>query len=90
MLRASLRDHNDDDRFILKSTLNVHNSFWQIRTTNALSKLIEWQCDQRLSPVRTDGTLLANNSQHCWMLHVASVYPPCCMLLYVVVLLGKV
>ena len=85
MLRASLRDHNDDDRFILKSTLNVHNSFWQIRTTNALSKLIEWQCDQRLSPVRTDGTLLANNSQHCWMLHVASVYTPCCMLLYVVV-----
>ena len=36
--------------------------------------------DQRLSPVRTDGTLLANNSQHCWMLHVASVYTPCCML----------
>ena len=28
--------------------------------------------------------LLANNSQHCWMLHVASVYTPCCMLLRVV------
>ena len=24
------------------------------------------------SPVQTDATLLVNNSQHCWMLHVAS------------------
>ena len=38
-----------------------------------------------LSPVQTDVTLLANNSQHCWMLHVASVCTPCCMLLDVVV-----
>ena len=37
-----------------------------------------------LSPVQTDVTLLANNSQHCWMLHVASVCTPCCMLLDVV------
>ena len=37
-----------------------------------------------LSPVQTDATLLANNSQHCWMLHVASVCTPCCMLLRVV------
>ena len=37
-----------------------------------------------LSPVLTDATLLANNSQHCWMLHVASVCTPCCMLLDVV------
>ena len=29
-------------------------------------------------------TLLANNSQQCWMLHVASVCTPCCMLLSVV------
>ena len=34
-----------------------------------------------LSPVQTDATLLANNSQHCWMSHVASVCRPCCMLL---------
>ena len=38
-----------------------------------------------LSPVQTDATLLANNSQHCWMLHVASVCTPCCMLLDVFV-----
>ena len=31
-----------------------------------------------------DATLLANNSQHCCMLHVASVCTPCCMLLDVV------
>ena len=37
-----------------------------------------------LSHVQTDETLLANNSQHCWMLHVASVCTPCCMLLDVV------
>ena len=37
-----------------------------------------------LSPVQTDATLLASNSQHCWMLHVASVCTPCCMLLDVV------
>ena len=37
-----------------------------------------------LSPVQTDATLLANNSKHCWMLHVASVCTPCCMLLDVV------
>ena len=39
-----------------------------------------------LSPVQTDATLLANNSQyHCWMLYVVSVCTPCCMLLDVVV-----
>ena len=30
------------------------------------------------------GSLLANNSQHCWMLHVTSVCTHCCMLLDVV------
>ena len=34
--------------------------------------------------MQTDATLLANNSQHCWMLHVPSVCTPCCMLLDVV------
>ena len=34
--------------------------------------------------VQTDTTLLTNNSQHCWMLHFASVCTPCCMLLDVV------
>ena len=37
-----------------------------------------------LSRVQTDAILLANNSQHCWMLHVASACTPCCMLLDVV------
>ena len=34
-----------------------------------------------LSPVQTDATLFPNNSQHCWMFHVASVCTLCCMLL---------
>ena len=37
-----------------------------------------------LSPEQTDATLFANNSRHFWMLHVASVCTPCCMLLDVV------
>ena len=37
-----------------------------------------------LGCVQTDATLLTNNSQHCWMLHVASVCTPSCMLLDVV------
>ena len=41
-------------------------------------------CVHPLSPVQTDATLLANNSQHCWMLHVASFCTPCWMLLDVV------
>ena len=36
---------------------------------------------QTLSPMQTDATMLANNPQHCWMLHVVSVCTPCCMLL---------
>ena len=35
--------------------------------------------------MQTDATLLANKSQHCWMLHVASICTPCCVLLGVVV-----
>ena len=27
--------------------------------------------------MQTDATLLANNSQHCWILHIASVCTPC-------------
>ena len=41
-------------------------------------------CSSPLSPVQTDAKLLANNSQHCWKLHVASVWTPCYMLLDVV------
>ena len=33
--------------------------------------------------MQTDATLLANSSQHCWMLHDASVCTPCCTLLRV-------
>ena len=38
-----------------------------------------------LGCLQMDATLLTNNSQHCWMLHVASVCTPCCILLDVVV-----
>ena len=38
---------------------------------------------------QTDARLLANNSQHCWILHVASFCTPCCMLMDVVALSFK-
>ena len=34
-----------------------------------------------LSYEQMDASFLANNSQHCWMLHVASDCTPCSMLL---------
>ena len=46
--------------------------FWKVLTYKVLG------C------VQTDATLLTNNSQYCWMLHVASVCTPCYMLLDVV------
>ena len=53
---------------------------WKFLKQNGLfPKGLNWV--QHWSPVQTDSTLLANNSQHCWMLHVASVCTPCCMLL---------
>ena len=49
-----------------------------------ISLPVDARHSKNLSPVQTDATLLANNSQHCWMLHVASVCTPFCMLLDVV------
>ena len=37
-----------------------------------------------LSPVQTEATCLANNSQHFWMLYVVSVFTPRCILMRVV------
>ena len=41
-----------------------------------------------LSPLQTDATLSANNSQRSWMSHVASVSTPCCLLLCVIENIG--
>jgi len=48
-------------------------------------KFIQFNLIQFVSLVQTDATLLANNSQHCWMLRVTSICTPCCVLLGVVV-----
>ena len=45
---------------------------------------LQYQRMHYLSPVQTDATLLANNSQHCRMLNVASVCTPCYVFLHVV------
>ena len=41
-------------------------------------------CATTTNNMQQNATLLANNSQHFWMLHVASVCTPCCMFLPVV------
>ena len=60
----------------------------QRSNTNLWSVLGEFYHDciffDGLCCVQTDATLLTNNSQHCWMLHVASVCTSYCMLLDVV------
>ena len=45
------------------------------------------ECSVALSPLPTEAALLANNSQHCWMLYVRPFAHPvacCCVLLGVV------
>ena len=59
------------------------------RSTSCLcsARFVFYSRDQNLRAsgcVQTDATLLTNISQHCWMLHVASVCTSCCMLLDVV------
>ena len=56
-----------------KPQLNLYSSL-RLRCTS-LDYIHVW------SSVQTDAALLANNSQHCWMLRAASVCTPCCMLL---------
>ena len=51
------------------------------RTSMRYRKVTKRASLSSLKPVHTDATLLANNSQYWWMLHVASVCTPCCMLL---------
>ena len=58
----------------------ANDSHWNISTkmNDSLRYMFHW------SPVQSKATLLANNSQHFWMLHVASVCTPNCMLSRVV------
>ena len=51
------------------------NNMQQGVKTDATCNIQRW-----LSPVPTDATFLANNSDHYWMLHVSSVCTPGCML----------
>ena len=48
---------------------------------NLCQVLLPWN---HLKPHANGAALLVNNSQHCWMLHVASVCTPRCILLRVV------
>ena len=72
---------------ILRSILKRKKSVFALKPSREIGKTILKKVYEKvnlLSPVQTDATLLANNSQHCWVLHVASVCTPCCMLLDVV------
>jgi len=66
-------------------------SLWLFKAV--MVEIEQWYNDQAFKYVRSrvwidkqkgiSTTLLANNSQHCWMLHDVSVCIPCCMLLCV-------
>ena len=67
----------------------VENEKENLRCINQNSPLCAWVNFHfttliTFSAVQKDATLLANNSRHCWMIHVASVCTSCCMLLRVV------
>ena len=58
-----------------RSTFKL-STFYVIKILRALTcvaNLRQWKS------TLTDATWLTNNSQHCWMLHVASVCTSCCM-----------
>ena len=73
------------ERYRLRFT--CHQSGTGLNFTCTVYQTVAWErphfkTDSRqLSTAQTDAALLANNSQHCWMLHVASVCTPCRMLL---------
>ena len=52
--------------------------------SDALQQLLPLVACEMLSSVQMDAALLTNNSQRCWVLHIASVCTPCFMLLRVV------
>ena len=57
--------------------INIGNgNSWRGRKTE--NYRVNLLCRRHVKPVQTDATLLANNFQHCWMLHVASVCTHCC------------
>ena len=59
----------------------AHKLFWPV------DKKIQRTTQQAFDgSVQMDATLPHNNSQHCWVLHVASLCTPYCMLLGVIAL----
>ena len=72
-------------QFCLRISDHVMFSFFQMLSYPRAYICITYNKRQiPLIHVQTGATLLVNNSQHCWMLHVWSVYTTCCILLDVV------
>ena len=82
-LSTPLMPHNETRSKVVKFTLCINHRVLSTRVSSYLH-WVKAKPRITLSPVQTEATLLANNSQHCWMLLVASVCTPCCMLLDVV------
>ena len=58
-----------------RSTFKL-STFYVIKILRALTCVAN---SRQWKSTLTDATWLTNNSQHCWMLHVASVCTSCCM-----------
>ena len=77
----SLPDVNKKNRLI---NFSLYQYYYKIITQNMIKPPLPNTCIRSLHPkalCKADEMLSANSSQHCWMLHVASVGTPCCMLL---------
>ena len=73
---------------IRKQFISVRLWQWRVRVSFVASSPLTARVKPPPCPLHTDAILLANNSQHCWIVQVASVCHPvacCCVLLRVVV-----
>ena len=66
-----------------ETTLNNVGSCWPT-ILRLFARDFSYVDSKTLKPRANGRNFFANNSQHCWMLHVASVCTLCCMLLRVV------
>ena len=56
--------------------LHSNSNCWKWKERNLFRQVRLEYMQTCANAVQTDTTLLANNSQHCWMLHVSSVCTP--------------
>ena len=62
-------------------SFTFHSIWWQFPLFKFLETSWHGSFSSRFKPRANGINIVGQNFQHCWMLHVASVYTACCMLL---------